>query len=123
MAALLVVLLASPLVGSMVGIVLVAAFAPVLARFALEFGAAEYFSLMVFALFAAAAVGGSDMLKSLSMVVITSMIGGGGLGDVVLRGIQQLNVGLGFEGGLAVVILAIILDRLSQSLVKAPQRP
>ena len=63
------------------------------------------------------------IMLSLSMVVITSMIGGGGLGDVVLRGIQQLNVGLGFEGGLAVVILAIILDRLSQSLVKAPQRP
>ena len=50
------------------------------------------------------------------MVVIASMIGGGGLGDVVLRGIQQLDVGLGFEGGLAVVILAVILDRLTQSL-------
>ncbi|MFY9251464.1 MAG: ABC transporter permease subunit [Vulcanococcus sp.] len=56
------------------------------------------------------------IMLALSMVVITSMIGGGGLGDVVLRGIQQLNVGLGFEGGLAVVILAVILDRLSQGL-------
>ena len=56
------------------------------------------------------------IMLSLSMVVIASMIGGGGLGDVVLRGIQQLNVGLGFEGGLAVVILAVILDRLTQSL-------
>ena len=55
------------------------------------------------------------IMLSLSMVVITSMIGGGGLGDVVLRAIQQLNVGLGVEGGLAVVILAVILDRLSQS--------
>lgn len=62
------------------------------------------------------------LMLSLSMVVITSMIGGGGLGDVVLRGIQQLNIGLGFEGGLAVVILAVILDRLSQSLsTPAPQ--
>ena len=56
------------------------------------------------------------IMLALSMVVITSMIGGGGLGDVVLRGIQQLNVGLGFEGGIAVVILAVILDRLSQGL-------
>ena len=56
------------------------------------------------------------IMLALSMVVITSMIGGGGLGDVVLRGIQQLDVGLGFEGGIAVVILAVILDRLSQGL-------
>ena len=60
------------------------------------------------------------IMLSLSMVVIASMIGGGGLGDVVLRGIQQLNVGLGFEGGLAVVILAVILDRLTQSLATPP---
>ena len=56
------------------------------------------------------------IMLALSMVVIASMIGGGGLGNVVLRGIQQLDVGLGFEGGLAVVILAVILDRLTQSL-------
>ena len=55
------------------------------------------------------------IMLALSMVVIASMIGGGGLGDVVLRGIQQLDVGMGFEGGIAVVILAVILDRLSQS--------
>ena len=60
------------------------------------------------------------IMLALSMVVIASMIGGGGLGDVVLRGIQQLNIGLGFEGGLAVVILAVILDRLSQSLSTPP---
>ncbi len=55
------------------------------------------------------------IMLSLSMVVIASMIGAGGLGDQVLRGIQRLDVGLGFEGGLAVVILAILLDRLTQS--------
>ena len=41
---------------------------------------------------------------------------------MVLRGIQQLKIGLGFEGGLAVVILAVILDRLSQSLSTPPSR-
>ena len=62
------------------------------------------------------------IMLALSMVVIASMIGGGGLGDVVLRGIQQLDVGLGFEGGIAVVILAVILDRLTQGLSNSPQR-
>ncbi len=55
------------------------------------------------------------IMLSLSMVVIASMIGAGGLGNVVLTGIQRLNVGLGFEGGLGVVIVAILLDRLTQS--------
>ncbi|TVR83211.1 MAG: proline/glycine betaine ABC transporter permease [Rhodospirillales bacterium] len=55
------------------------------------------------------------IMLALSMVVIASMIGAGGLGNTVLTGIQRLNVGLGFEGGLGVVILAIILDRLTQS--------
>ncbi len=54
------------------------------------------------------------IMLSLSMVVIASLIGGGGLGSVVNRGISRLDVGLGFEGGLAVVIIAIILDRLTQ---------
>ncbi|OWZ82959.1 ABC transporter permease [Natranaerobius trueperi] len=56
------------------------------------------------------------IMLALSMVVIASMIGAGGLGNVVLRGIQQLQIGTGFEGGLSVVILAIFLDRLTQSL-------
>ncbi len=56
------------------------------------------------------------IMLSLSMVVIASMIGAGGLGGIVLRGIQQLQLGMGFEGGLAVVILAIYLDRITQSL-------
>ena len=63
------------------------------------------------------------IMLSLSMVVIASMIGGGGLGDVVLRGIQQLDVGMGFEGGIAVVILAVILDRLSQSFARRRRSP
>jgi glycine betaine/proline transport system permease protein len=55
------------------------------------------------------------IMLALSMVVIASMIGAGGLGNTVLTGIQRLNIGLGFEGGLGVVILAIILDRITQS--------
>lgn len=58
------------------------------------------------------------IMLALSMVVIASMIGAGGLGDTVLRGIQRLDVGLGFEGGLGVVILAILLDRITQSFAK-----
>ncbi|MDZ7640977.1 MAG: proline/glycine betaine ABC transporter permease [Desulfurivibrio sp.] len=56
------------------------------------------------------------IMLALSMVVIASMIGAGGLGNTVLTGIQRLDVGLGFEGGLGVVILAILLDRITQSL-------
>ncbi len=55
------------------------------------------------------------IMLSLSMVVIASMIGAGGLGNVVLTGIQRLNVGLGFEGGLGVVLIAILLDRITQT--------
>ena len=54
------------------------------------------------------------IMLSLSMVVIASMIGAGGLGSIVLTGVSTLNVGMGFEGGLAIVIIAIILDRLTQ---------
>lgn len=55
------------------------------------------------------------LMLALSMVVIASMIGAGGLGNTVLTGIQRLDVGLGFEGGLGVVLLAILLDRITQS--------
>lgn len=58
------------------------------------------------------------IMLSLSMVVIASMIGAGGLGNHVLTGIQRLDVGAGFEGGLAVVILAVVLDRITQSFGK-----
>ena len=54
------------------------------------------------------------IMLSLSMVVIASMIGAGGLGSIVLSGVSQLKAGMSFEGGLAVVVIAIILDRLTQ---------
>ena len=62
------------------------------------------------------------IMMALSMVVISAMIAAGGLGEVVLKGITQLKIGLGFEGGIAVVILAIILDRITQSFGKKKQR-
>ncbi|SMQ87062.1 glycine betaine/proline transport system permease protein [Bacillus sp. OV166] len=53
------------------------------------------------------------IMLSLSMVVISSMVGAGGLGAEVLRSISMLDVGLGFIGGISVVIIAIILDRMT----------
>ncbi|WP_420714747.1 glycine betaine/L-proline ABC transporter substrate-binding protein ProX [Roseateles sp. SL47] len=56
------------------------------------------------------------LMLSLSMVVIASMIAVGGLGQMVLRGIGRLDMGLATVGGLGIVILAITLDRLTQAL-------
>jgi len=58
------------------------------------------------------------MMLSLSMVVISAMIGAQGLGAGVLAAIAQMDIGKGFEYGLAVVILAMILDRLSQGVAR-----
>jgi len=58
------------------------------------------------------------IMLALSMVVIASMIGAGGLGYQVLVGIQRVNIAMGFEAGLAIVIIAIILDRITQNLIK-----
>ena len=54
-------------------------------------------------------------MMALSMVVIASMIGARGLGENVLIGIQTLDVGRGLEAGLAIVILAIVFDRITQA--------
>jgi len=59
------------------------------------------------------------IMLSLSMVVISSMVGAPGLGEVVLRGVTQFKIGLGFEGGLAVVLLAMYLDRVTEALGKS----
>lgn len=61
------------------------------------------------------------IMMALSMVVISAMIAAGGLGEVVLKGITQLKIGLGFEGGISVVILAVILDRITQSFGRPQQ--
>jgi glycine betaine/proline transport system permease protein len=52
------------------------------------------------------------IMLSLSMVVIAALIGAGGLGKPVVRSLNQVNIPLGVESGLAIVILAIILDRM-----------
>ncbi len=55
------------------------------------------------------------IMLSLNMVIIASMIGAGGLGFDVLSSLRRLNIGGGFESGIAIVILAIAVDRLSQA--------
>ncbi len=56
------------------------------------------------------------VMLSLSMVVIASMIGARGLGYNVLVSIQRIDVAMGFEAGLAIVILAVVLDRITQNV-------
>lgn len=61
------------------------------------------------------------IMLALSMVVIAAMIGADGLGSEVWRAIQRLRPGDGFEAGIAVVILAMLLDRLTQSIRRTRQ--
>lgn len=58
------------------------------------------------------------ILLALSMVVIASMVGAKGLGAIVYQGIQQNDIAKGFESGLGIVVLAIILDRITQAVAK-----
>jgi len=55
------------------------------------------------------------IMLSLNMVIIASMIGAGGLGFEVLAALRRLDIGAGVEAGLAIVALAVALDRLSQA--------
>ncbi|MBY5828633.1 ABC transporter permease [Rhizobium ruizarguesonis] len=54
------------------------------------------------------------IMMALSMVVVASMIGARGLGEQVLNGIQTLDVGKGLEAGIGIVVLAVVLDRITQ---------
>ncbi|PVG80891.1 glycine/betaine ABC transporter [Nocardioides gansuensis] len=56
------------------------------------------------------------IMLALSMVVVAGLVGGGGLGSIVVNAVQSLQIGASIEGGLAVVILAIYLDRVSSAL-------
>jgi choline ABC transporter permease protein len=54
------------------------------------------------------------IMLSLSMVVIAALVGAGGLGVPVVRALSTVQVGMGFEAGLAIVLVAIVLDRLTR---------
>jgi glycine betaine/proline transport system permease protein len=58
------------------------------------------------------------IMLSLSMVVIAGLAGAGGLGEPVVTGLGQLDVGLSFVGGVGIVIIAIMLDRVTRGLEK-----
>ena len=57
-------------------------------------------------------------MMALSMVVVASMIGAGGLGKEVLMATNKIAGGEGFEAGWAIVVVAIVIDRLSQGFIK-----
>jgi glycine betaine/proline transport system permease protein len=59
------------------------------------------------------------IMLSLSMVVVAALVGADGLGKPVVRALNSVNVAMGFEAGLAIVVLAIVLDRVC----KRPERP
>jgi glycine betaine/proline transport system permease protein len=63
------------------------------------------------------------IMLALSMAVISGLVGGGGLGGQVTSAIATLNIGLGFEAGLSVVVLAIYLDRLTAALGQGHSGP
>lgn len=58
------------------------------------------------------------IMLALSMAVIASMIGAPGLGSIVMAGISRVDVGMGLVGGLGIVVLAIILDRVTEGIGK-----
>lgn len=58
------------------------------------------------------------IMLSLSMVVIAGLVGAGGLGGVITDALSRVSISKGFEAGLAIVILAIILDRITANLAK-----
>lgn len=59
------------------------------------------------------------IMLSLSMVVIAALVGAGGLGVPVVRALNTVQVGMGFEAGFVIVLLAIVLDRIS----RPPEKP
>lgn len=62
-------------------------------------------------------------MMALAMVVIASMIGAGGLGEEVLKATNRVDVGRGFEAGWAIVVMAIVIDRISQAAAKSWEPP
>ena len=64
------------------------------------------------------------ILLSLSMVVLAGLVGAGGLGGEVTRGLSRMDMGIGLRAGLSIVAIALLLDRVSQgALDRTPRRP
>src|SRR5215212_2562808 len=62
------------------------------------------------------------IMLSLSMVVIAGLAGAGGLGEPVVTGLSQLDVGISFVGGLGIVVIAIMLDRITRALARRDRK-
>ena len=62
------------------------------------------------------------VMMTLNMVIIASMIGAGGLGFDVLRALRRLDIGAGLQAGLGIVVIAVVLDRLTQAAASAQSR-
>ena len=58
------------------------------------------------------------IMLSLSMVVIAGLAGAGGLGEPVVAGLSQLDVGVSFVGGVGIVVIAIMLDRITRAMAR-----
>ena len=58
------------------------------------------------------------ILLSLAMVVLAGLVGAGGLGAEVTRGLTRMEMGLGLRAGLAIVAVALLLDRLSRGALQ-----
>ena len=63
------------------------------------------------------------IMLSLSMVVIAALVGAGGLGAPVVRALNSVQVGMGFEAGFVIVLLAIVLDRISRPAERRGKAP
>ncbi len=111
-------------VGSLVGVILVAGFAPLLSAFALQFSAAEYFSLMVLGLVAASLVGRGAPLRSVTMVVVGLILGLVGI-DVNTAEFRFTYGIMNLADGIHLVIVATGLFGIAEiiaSLVSPPER-
>jgi len=95
---------------------------PELVEAALAFGATDWQVLrkVQFPLAMPSIMAGLNqtIMMALSMVVIAALIGAGGLGNPVVQGLNTLEIGVATVGGLGIVLLAMVLDRITQGIVK-----
>jgi glycine betaine/proline transport system permease protein len=56
------------------------------------------------------------IMMALAMVVIAALIGAGGLGSPVIQGLNTLDIGLAVMAGTSIVLVAVLLDRITQSM-------